>query len=188
MPNPIKLQMALTQACIDLHNANSTKDIEHLSEMSVLFEKNGYTFPGWISAWMKLVEEDSLLNAEEHFNKTRDGLFMTEESEKSYRIAEKLLVSKATRAIDTICNDYYSPKRYALFVIASEILLDKNEFNELGHEWHCKSNEFYTLSHQPNYWLFLEMLKREIDFWQESARNRISPPAVHKLTPSINSI
>ena len=137
---------------------------------------------------MKMVEKDSLLNAEEHFNKPHEGLFITEESEKSYRIAEKLLASKATKAINTICNDYFSPKRYALYAIASEILLEKNEFNKLGHEWHCKADEFYSLSHQPNYWLFLEMLKREIDFWQESARNRISPPAILKLTPSFNTV
>lgn len=181
--------MALTQACIEIHNASSIKDIEHLLEMPELFEKNGYTFPSWITSWMKMLADDPLLNAEEHFNRPQyiSDVF-TDLGMKFPNWQNNADILRATTAINTICSDHYSPKRYALFAIATEILFGKNEFSELAHEWHCNSNEWYSLSHQPNYFLFLSILNREIAFWQDIGRNRISPPLVLKLNPSFNSI
>jgi hypothetical protein len=183
---PLKIQLALTQVCIDINNAKNISDIDHLAELPKLLEQYGYTFPSWLKVWMKMLEDDPLLNAEEHFSmpKLKLSHFMGEASYSAYKNKKRLELMKVDAAISSICSVQNSAYRNALFVIASQILLDSTADSALSFEWHCKTDEIQSLTNKHNYSLFVEILQRETDFWQFIPTSRSNPPPKIKLQPS----
>jgi hypothetical protein len=184
MNYPLKLQAALTQVCIDIHNAKDINDIDHLADLPELFERNGYAFPLWIKVWMQLLNDDPLQNAEEHFKKpkVKSSVFF-DDIPSSYMRKNDLEKMKVDLAISTICSDPHSAKRSALFVIASVLLSDSMDSNDLGFEWHSRTDEMQSLTDRNNYAVFVEILQREVDFWQDSTKSRNNPPPKVKLNP-----
>jgi hypothetical protein len=191
MNYPLKLQVALTQVCIDINNAKDINDIDRLaelselSELSELFEKNGYAFPLWIKIWMQLLKDDPLLNAEEHFKKPKvkssafDGM-----SSSWYIHNNNLEIIKVESAITAICCDPHAAQRSALFAIAAVILSDAIDNNYLGFEWHSRTDEMQSLTNKHNFAIFVEILQRESNFWQEGNKTKNNPPPKAKLHPS----
>ena len=188
MDLPLKLKAALTQVCVEIHNATNVTAIDYLADLLELFEKFGYAFPCWISAWVQMLADDPLLNAEEHFKKpkVRSSVFDSMSSrDKHNNNFEKV---KVDEAITAICNDPYSAKRNALFVIASVILSNTTDNNDLSYEWHCRTDELQSLTNKHNFALFVMMLHREIEFWQLDSKSRNNPPPKSRLTLSQQSI
>lgn len=189
MTYPLKLQMALTQACIDISNANNIQDINHLLDLPELLERNGYPTPSWLKIWMKLLEEDPLLNAEEHFNKPKVKMpVFNGMSRSGYMNKNSIEFIKVDAAISSICGEPNSALRNLLFVVASQILSDSTEDNSLSYEWHCGTDEMQSLSNRDNYALFIKMLQREVGFWQDSAVRRIKTPPKLKHQPATKSM
>lgn len=184
MTYPLKIQQALTQVCIDINDAKNLEEIDHLTEFPELLERNGYTFPSWIRAWMKMLGDDSLLNAEEHFHKPKVKIPAFSSMVPKYVNNNSIEIIKVNSAINAICSIPNSPQRNALFVIASQILSNSIEDNPLAFEWHCKTDDTQSLSNKNNFALFIKILEREIDFWQDFQKSRSNPPPKIKLQPS----
>lgn len=189
MTYPLKIQMALTQACIDMNNANNIHDIDHLIELPDLLERNGHTSPAWLKIWMKLLEDDPLLNAEEHFNKPQLKIpALCDMSHSSYMNKSNAEIKKVDAAISSICCEPNSAMRNALYVIAAQILSDSIENNPLADTWHRGTDEMQSLSNRDNYALFVKMLEREIEFWQDSVRSRGKTPPKLQHQPASKSM
>lgn len=188
MNYPLKLQMALTQMCIDINNATNVNGIDHLSELPRLFECNGYKFPEWLRVWIKLLEDDPLLNAEEHFNKPKVKIPAFNDMAPKYINKNSDEIMIVNSAINSICSVPNSAQHNALFVIASQILSDSTDNNPLSYEWHCKTDEFQYLSNRNNYAVFVKILQREMEFWQGNIKGKSNPPPKIGLKPAIQCI
>ncbi|MDP2100847.1 MAG: hypothetical protein Q8J77_00100, partial [Methylotenera sp.] len=110
MNYPLKLQVALTQACIDIHNANNINGIDDVLETQSSFESAGYHFPMWLSVWIKQLETDPLLTAEECFKQPKAQMSGFENMSFSIRytneeLIEQIKIEAAIRA----ANDNHHP-------------------------------------------------------------------------------
>ena len=181
MDLPLKLKAALTQVCVEIHNATGINTIDYLADLPRLFEAFGYTFPMWIQVWVQLLEDNPVMNAEEHFKKPKDRSSVLDSLCSGCKSNNDLEKVKVDEAITALCSDPYSAKRNALFVIASVILSNDND---LSYEWHCRTDEVQSLTNKHNYSVFVMMLNREIDFWQMDNKSRNNPPPKAKLRPS----
>lgn len=186
MNYPIKIQETLTLACIDLHNARNLADAEAVLTMLEELDQLNQPIPEWLTAWLVLTMQNSLLTAEENFKRPKSSDFTGMgwvNNQVDREIIERKKLESAISAAG--CNTHIA-MRNAAFMIASRILTNasgsSDEFGaKLAYEWHCHTTETQLLSDPENFALLVQILKRELEFWQHGVKARAKVPL--KLKP-----
>lgn len=181
MKYPSKLEVTLTQACIDLHSARNVADVESVLSLLEEFDQLGYAIPEWLTAWIILTMQNPLLTAEDHFKMPKSPIFAgirwQDNPINDQTNYEKIELSKLEHAIQIAgCNNHVAMRNSA-FMIASRTLLNASGSYDgygggLGYEWHCCTSDSQSLIDPGNLKLLVEILQRETEFWQIGIKAR----------------
>lgn len=186
MKYPSKLEVTLTQACIDLHNARNMADVEAVLTLLEEFDQLRYAVPEWMTSWIIKTMQNPLLTAEEHFKMPKPTIFAgmrrsdnQTNKQINYEIIER---NKLEGSIQAAGCDNHIAMRNAAFMIASRMLSNASgSYDEFGgglaYEWHCNTSDSQSLSDSGNYEVLVGVLKRETEFWQigVKARAKVAP-------------
>lgn len=186
MKYPSKLEVTLTQACIDLHNARNIADVESVLSLLEEFDQLRYAVPEWLTAWIILTMQNPLLTAEEHFKMPKPSVFVGmrwKDNQSNDQTNHELIEqNKLEYAIQFAGCDSHIAMRNVAFMIASRTLMNATGACDgygggLGYEWHCKTTQSQLLEDTENLNVLVQILQRETGFWQQGvkARAKVSP-------------
>lgn len=175
MQYPSKLEVILTQACVDLHHAQNSADVDLVIHNLIVFEQSNCELPEWLKAWIDITKKNPHLTAEEHYKLPEIDLCsglskISEQRAAAYKVIEINQLKKLNIAINMADCDTETALRNCAYMIASRML--KNPFGsdcehggELGYEWHCKIDFDDSLSNPRNFKVLVNILRRETAFW-----------------------
>lgn len=181
MEYPTKLEVILTQACIDLHNSQSSTDVDLVINNLKYFEQSNFALPEWLMAWIDITKKNPHLTAEEYYKRPKINSFpgFTESCDKSFAEMQAYEINQLKKldiAVKMAKCDREPALRNCAYMIASRML--ENSFGsdcefggELGFEWHCGLDFDDSLYNPNNFKLMVKILLRETAFWHSDVKS-----------------